>query len=346
MNALTIVRPRDIAGRDTMDGMPHLHLRPWTSADAVALLETRATSPDLSTQFSGQAWETVDDARAVIARELVFGDHARNWAIVREGEPVGNVGLSAIDRRHGTAWAFYWVRADARGQALATRALASVAAWAFADDLFRLELGHRVNNPASCRVAARAGFTAEGIERAKLRYGDERFDVETHARLATDPAPAIDLLPIETGTPALSLERERAVGGIHHIELRVADLTAAVPPWEWLLGELGYLPHQEWPDGRSWLRESSYVVLENAPRAGAHDRRMPGLSHLAFHAGSRANVDRLWAAAPAHGWAHLYADRWPWAGGPGHYAAFVENAERVKVELVAGDGTVSALAAS
>ncbi|OUE31259.1 hypothetical protein BFL35_05940 [Clavibacter michiganensis] len=46
-------------------------------------------------------------------------------------------------------------------------------------------------NPASCRVATRAGFAAEGIERAKLRYGDERFDVETHARLATDPPPAV-----------------------------------------------------------------------------------------------------------------------------------------------------------
>ncbi|WP_440697198.1 GNAT family N-acetyltransferase [Clavibacter nebraskensis] len=48
-----------------------------------------------------------------------------------------------------------------------------------------------MNNPASCRVARRAGFIAEGIERAKLRYGDERFDVETHARLATDPPSAV-----------------------------------------------------------------------------------------------------------------------------------------------------------
>jgi RimJ/RimL family protein N-acetyltransferase len=48
-----------------------------------------------------------------------------------------------------------------------------------------------VNNPASCAVAMRAGFAAEGIERAKLRYGVERFDVETHARLATDPAPSV-----------------------------------------------------------------------------------------------------------------------------------------------------------
>lgn len=64
--------------------------------------------------------------------------------------------------------------------------------------LFRLELGHRVNNPASCVVAERAGFIAEGVERAKLKYGDERFDVELHARLATDPEPKhMGLVPLE-----------------------------------------------------------------------------------------------------------------------------------------------------
>lgn len=80
-------------------------------------------------------------------------------------------------------------RAVARGRGVATTAVRAVAASAL-DDLgrFRLELGHRTNNPASCRVATAAGFPVEGLERAKLGYGGERFDVELHARLATDPA--------------------------------------------------------------------------------------------------------------------------------------------------------------
>ncbi|MFJ2570936.1 hypothetical protein ACIOYT_11045 [Streptomyces halstedii] len=45
----------------------------------------------------------------------------------------------------------------------------------------------RVQGEALGCVARRAGFTAEGIERGKLRYGDVRHDVERHARLATDP---------------------------------------------------------------------------------------------------------------------------------------------------------------
>ncbi|WP_242089533.1 VOC family protein [Curtobacterium sp. DN_7.5] len=126
-----------------------------------------------------------------------------------------------------------------------------------------------------------------------------------------------------------------ARGALHHVELRVADLDRAVAAWGWLLGELGYEPYQRWDDGQSWIAGGTYVVIEAAPLDGVHDRRRPGLSHLAFHAGTTADVERLWRAAPAHGWAQLYADRHPYAGGPDHHAAFLEDGERCKVELVA-----------
>ncbi|MFJ7220386.1 GNAT family N-acetyltransferase [Streptomyces sp. NPDC098090] len=51
-------------------------------------------------------------------------------------------------------------------------------------------MGHRTNNPASCKVARAAGFVVEGIQRQKLAYDGVRYDVELHARLATDPEPA------------------------------------------------------------------------------------------------------------------------------------------------------------
>lgn len=50
-------------------------------------------------------------------------------------------------------------------------------------------------------------------------------------------------------------------------------------------------------------------------------------------------LERLWRLAPSHGWAHLHTDRHPFAGGERHYAAFLEDAERFKVELVASDLT-------
>lgn len=126
-------------------------------------------------------------------------------------------------------------------------------------------------------------------------------------------------------------------GALHHVEVQVADLERAIPGWEWLLGELGHEPFQRWEGGRSWRLGAMYLVVARAPREGSHDRRMPGLSHLAFHAGSMASVERLWRLAPSHGWAHLYTDRHPFSGGEGHYAAFIEGAERFKVELVASE---------
>jgi hypothetical protein len=64
--------------------------------------------------------------------------------------------------------------------------------WALADLATVAASQAHVADPLSSDDACRVwGLAAEGIERAKLRYGDERFDVETHARLATDPAPAV-----------------------------------------------------------------------------------------------------------------------------------------------------------
>jgi len=126
---------------------------------------------------------------------------------------------------------------------------------------------------------------------------------------------------------------------LHHVELWVPDLAGATGPWGWLLGELGWKPYQEWPGGRSWLCDGVYLVLEQSPALSSdvHDRLAPGLNHLAFNAGSRAEVDRLTAGAAGHGWALLFPDRHPRAGGPESYAAYLEDAWGFEVELQSGN---------
>ncbi|WP_029289014.1 GNAT family N-acetyltransferase [Cellulomonas sp. HZM] len=166
-----------------------LLLRPWRADDddARALAEAAASSPDLALQVGGADLSGVEACLRHL-RATTGADSALSLAITVAGHPVGTVRVSHVDDVHQTAWVSYWVASGYRGRGLASRSVASAARWAFDSlGLFRLELGHRTNNPASCRVAAAAGFAPEGIERAKLRYGSERFDVETHARLATDP---------------------------------------------------------------------------------------------------------------------------------------------------------------
>ncbi|GGZ75015.1 VOC family protein [Streptomyces echinoruber] len=126
---------------------------------------------------------------------------------------------------------------------------------------------------------------------------------------------------------------------LHHIELWVPDLARAVREWGWLLTRLGGRPYQEWEHGRSWRLGGTYLVVEQSPAMSGerHDRMRPGLNHLAFHAGSRGDVDTLSAAAPAHGWHPLFADRYPHAGGPRHYAAYLVNSDGFEAELVAAE---------
>lgn len=129
------------------------------------------------------------------------------------------------------------------------------------------------------------------------------------------------------------------VGSLHHVELWVPDFDRGATQWGWLLTELGYEPFQDWPDGRSWRLADTYIVLEQSPDmiGNAHDRTRPGLNHLAFHAGDRARLDALAAAAPAQGWTLLFPDKHPHAGGPETYAAYLANTDGFEIELVAHD---------
>jgi DivIVA domain-containing protein len=136
---------------------------------------------------------------------------------------------------------------------------------------------------------------------------------------------------------AASGQQPRVLQGLHHVEVWVPDLARAIHSWGWLMAALRWQPHQQWAYGRSWRIGDTYLVIEQSPdlRQGSHDRLRAGLNHLAFHAGPRAEVDGIVAHAPAYGWRLMFADRHPYAGGPNHYAGYLENEDGFEVELVA-----------
>jgi catechol 2,3-dioxygenase-like lactoylglutathione lyase family enzyme len=133
-------------------------------------------------------------------------------------------------------------------------------------------------------------------------------------------------------------------GGLHHVEIWVEDIAAAGREWGWLLGRLGYHLGDDWGHGQAWELGSLYVVVESGPDVapGRHERRRAGLNHLAFHGGSRAEVDALVDSCAEGGWTLMFTDAHPYAGGPTHYAAYLESGEGFEVELVATVASASA----
>lgn len=126
---------------------------------------------------------------------------------------------------------------------------------------------------------------------------------------------------------------------LHHVELYVSDLERALAFWTPLMEQLGYRADR-WPGGMNFRgpQGAPYLCLLDADPdhvdAGYHRKRV-GLNHLAFRARSRAHVDELAAWAEREGHTRLYHDRYPYATGPGYYALFLEDPDRLKLEIVA-----------
>ncbi|HEY8295796.1 MAG TPA: VOC family protein [Micrococcaceae bacterium] len=134
---------------------------------------------------------------------------------------------------------------------------------------------------------------------------------------------------------------ELGPGRLHHVELWVADYPRASASLGWMFEQLGFVRAEEWGSpirAGIWRGAGSYIVIEASPdvRGARHHRHSPGLNHLAFQAGTRHDVERLAALAAARDWTLMFADRHPFAGGEGTFAAYLENADGFEVELVAG----------
>ncbi|MDG4825775.1 GNAT family N-acetyltransferase [Asanoa sp. WMMD1127] len=185
--AAPAVPPGTLAGtkQPVIDGAG-VRLRPWRPDDHEVV---RAAYADPAVQrwhvrsmdaLEAQAWVAAWSGRWK-------GESGAGWAVERDGAVAGQISLRRIDLHDGLAEVSYWVLPAARGAGLAGRALTALTAWSFGTlGLHRIEVAHSTANPASCAVAARAGFALEGTKRSEARHADGWHDMHLHARLATD----------------------------------------------------------------------------------------------------------------------------------------------------------------
>lgn len=282
-------------------------MRPVEERDTDALVSLFA-DPELS-RFHARDLTRPDQVReaAEVWRGYRGPAGTGVWVVERDGELAGICALRVSRALPGDVLECGWHIARAHwGTGLAREVATTLVDRGLAMAPAVFALVHE-DNARALRFAERLGFLDVG--------GREHYGGPHRVLVALSTRPA----------------------GVHHVELWVADLAVAEASFGWLFAELGWHEYQRWERGVSWRHGDSYVVVEDSPaRTGdRHDRTAPGINHLALHAATRADVDRIAAAASAHGWRLMFADRHPHAGGPAHYAAYLENADGFEVELVA-----------
>ena len=170
-----------------------VRLRPWREDDADDMLAAQQ-DPDIRMWAGGRGVVSREDAVALL-RRLTGSEDRASWAVVgaATGELLGSVSVHSIDEHQAGAQIGYWTAPGARGRGVAAAAVDAACRWVFETlALDRVELCHAVENPASGRVAEKAGFTCEGHLRRSYRYGDGvKRDELIWSRLSDDPAPQL-----------------------------------------------------------------------------------------------------------------------------------------------------------
>jgi RimJ/RimL family protein N-acetyltransferase len=139
-------------------------LRPWTRADVDAIVECIDGDPEIGIWLD----QVPQPYTAADARGYVDGIGEQAFAITdaSTGRVLGSIGIRWNELRD-VGEIGYWVRADARGKGVVSRALALVSRFAFErEGAARLQLRADVENAASRRAAEKVGYRLEGVLRS------------------------------------------------------------------------------------------------------------------------------------------------------------------------------------
>lgn len=193
LSATATDKERDTTNAQVETTGDEISVRKLRASDADAVFE--AFTSDAVMHRQGEA-STPANARKYVGALLADWRRQCPLAITKNGRLIGLV-CATLDSSNKNAWIWYWMHQAFRGQSLTTRAVATLANYLFEEqDIYRVELGLRANNPGSRHVAEKNGFLREGIERGKFLIDGERINVFTYARLRDDPVPSVVPLPL------------------------------------------------------------------------------------------------------------------------------------------------------
>jgi RimJ/RimL family protein N-acetyltransferase len=169
-------------------------LRPWRNDDAQTLVEALDGDPEIAVWLDQVPQPyTLEDARAYLAGGGNREEEAFAITDAASGRVLGSIGVGVVS--DGVSEIGYWMRADARGKGLTTRALVLASRWALERrGAARVQLRADPENAASCRVAEKAGFTLEGVLRS-AHWNERLGRRQDHAMYSLLPGKARRHLP-------------------------------------------------------------------------------------------------------------------------------------------------------
>jgi ribosomal-protein-alanine N-acetyltransferase len=110
-----------------------------------------------------------------------------DYVVTEAGEDV-SLGAVIASRRHRDNYEVaYLAREAGRGRGLMTRAVRLLCDWLLEEGVGRIELRTHPDNEASQKLAERAGFQREGLERKSIWLHGVRVDAIVWSLLPADP---------------------------------------------------------------------------------------------------------------------------------------------------------------
>jgi RimJ/RimL family protein N-acetyltransferase len=167
---------------------PGVHLEPWAiehRAGLVCIADDERIARNMTDMFPHPYTEIEADRWLALC---AVDDLPLHFAVVSDGEVVGGVGGALKDDIHaGTAELGWWIGHRFWGNGIATVAVRRLIRYSFEDlEMDRVEAGVMRRNPASARVAEKAGFDLEGVAKQAYLKNGERIDRLLFGLVKTD----------------------------------------------------------------------------------------------------------------------------------------------------------------
>jgi RimJ/RimL family protein N-acetyltransferase len=168
-------------------------LRQFTLQDASSLFA--AIHESMAQLSAWMVWAhpkyTMEDTHAFVAKCGPGWEKGEQYSFaivdVHDGQFLGSVGLSGVNRVHGFANLGYWVRSRKTRHGVGTSATRLAARFTFeALGLNRVELLVPTANVASQRVAEKSGAKREGLLRKRLRLNGVAHDAFVYSFVPED----------------------------------------------------------------------------------------------------------------------------------------------------------------